>query len=96
MACLESDANVSGCDIPHMLWSGRSSNKVPVATQHTMNISDPAKKQQLATIEMMAARQHVLDTIERLEKTWTGDGLQITLFSTEGDMFSLTSYVMCN
>ena len=38
MACLESDANVSGCDIPHMMWSGRPSNKVPVATQHTMNI----------------------------------------------------------
>ena len=85
LACLENNANRTGCDIPHMLWSGRSSNKVPVATQHTLNISDPSKRKQLAQDEMASVQQQVLAVLDQIEKEWTGDGIKITLFSSEGE-----------
>jgi hypothetical protein len=84
IACLESYANRSGCDIPHMLWSGRSTNKVPVATQHTLKITDPVTRQRWAEGEMNATQANVLKVLDKLEKEWTGDGLKITLFSSEG------------
>lgn len=88
LACLENSVNRSGCDIPHMLWSGRSSNKVPVATQHTLNISNMDKKRQLAEGEMAAVQAQVLSTLDQLLQEWSGpdagSGLKITLFSSEG------------
>lgn len=81
--CLESNANNSGCEIPHMLWSGRSTNKLPVATQHAMNISDPAKKRALAEGEIAAAQATVLAALEEM-KSWQGSALKITLLSSEG------------
>jgi hypothetical protein len=73
--CLESNANNTGCEIPHMLWSGRSTNKLPVATQHAMNISDPEKRKEMAQGEIAAAQAHAaeqgcdqvvwLDAVER-------------------------------
>lgn len=88
LACLENSVNRSGCDIPHMLWSGRSANKVPVATQHTLNISDLGKKLQLAQGEMAAVQAQVLAALDALEKQWAGPDagseLKITLFSSEG------------
>jgi hypothetical protein len=84
--CLESNANNSGCEIPHMLWSGRSNNRLPVATQHAMNISDPDKKKALAQGEIAAAQATVLEALEEMKK-WQGSGLKITLFSSEGVPF---------
>jgi hypothetical protein len=84
--CLESNANNSGCEIPHMLWSGRSNNRLPVATQHAMNISDPDKKKALAQGEIAAAQAIVLEALEEMKK-WQGSGLKITLFSSEGVHF---------
>jgi len=83
--CLESNANNSGCEIPHMLWSGRSNNKLPVATQHAMNISDPDKKKAMAEGEIKAAQAIVLAALEEMKK-WQGSALKITLFSSEGDL----------
>jgi hypothetical protein len=80
--CLEDNANSSGCDIPHMLWSGRSTNKVPVATQHAMNISDKDRRMQLAQGEMDAARASVTRAIEAMQ-SWDGSQLKVTIFSTE-------------
>ena len=92
-ACLESYANRSGCDIPHMLWSGRSTNKVPVATQHTLTITDPAVRLKMASGEMDATQNRVLQTLDELEKKWTGDKLKITIFSADGDL--LHQYADC-
>jgi len=86
-ACLENSANRSGCDIPHMIWSGRSNNKVSVATQHTLNISDPQKRQQLAQGAMDEIQANVLSVLDKLEREWNGDGLKITIFSSEGVPF---------
>ena len=87
IACLENSANRSGCDIPHMLWSGRSTNKVPVATQHTLNISDEEKRKQWAQGEMDAAKASVLAVLDKIEREWTGSNIDITVFSSEGDLF---------
>ena len=92
-ACLESYANRSGCDIPHMLWSGRSTNKVPVATQHTLSITDPSVRLKMANGEMEATQSNVLAVLDKLEKEWTGDGLKITIFSADGDL--LHQYADC-
>jgi len=87
LACLEHSVNRSGCDIPHMMWSGRSTNKVPIATQHTLNISDLNKRKQLAMGEMAAVQDRVLTILDELNRTWTGDNLKITIFSSEGALF---------
>ena len=84
IACLENYANRSGCDIPHMLWTGRSTNKVPVATQHAVGITDMALKLKWAQGDMMAVKNAVLSSLDRIEREWTGDALKITLFSSEG------------
>lgn len=93
VACLDSYANRSGCDIPHMLWSGRSTNKVPVATQHTLTITDPAVRLKMASGEMEATQSTVLAILDKLEREWTGDGLKITIFSADGDL--LHQYADC-
>ena len=93
IACLNTYSNRSGCDIPHMLWSGRSTNKVPVASQHTLSITDPAVRLDMANGEMEATQSNVLAVIDKLEREWTGDGLKITIFSADGDL--LHQYADC-
>jgi hypothetical protein len=85
-ACLESRANRTGCDIPHMLWSGRSTNKVPVATQHAMKITDDTERKIWAENMMAAEKNSVLKAIAALEN-WNGTNLRISVFSAEGDYF---------
>ena len=84
-ACLESYANRSGCDIPHMLWSGRSTNKVPVATQHAMKIIDDGEREQWARKMMAAEKDAVAKAIASLAG-WNGTNLRISVFSAEGDI----------
>ena len=83
-ACLESHANRTGCNIPHMLWSGRSTNKVPVATQHSMKITEEAKRKEWAMNAMKIEQDAVLRAIKKLEK-WSGSDLRISVFSAEGE-----------
>lgn len=82
-ACLESHANRTGCDIPHMLWSGRSTNKVPVATQHAMSIPDSGKRKEWAQKMMDTEKANVINAINSL-RDWNGDNLKISIFSAEG------------
>ena len=82
-ACLENHANRTGCDIPHMLWSGRSTNRVPVATQHAMKITDDAQRREWAEGIMAVEKASVLKAIESL-KNWNGANLRISVFSAEG------------
>ena len=84
IACLENFANRSGCDIPHMLWTGRSTNKVPVAAQHALGITDVALKLKWAQNDMLVVKNAVLNSLDQIEREWTGDALKITLFSSEG------------
>ena len=90
-ACLESFANRSGCDIPQLVWSGRSQNKVPVSSQHTMRISDEATRKRFAQGEVEAVKARVLTILQKIQREWTGDDLKITLFSAEGDSLHQTA-----
>lgn len=90
-ACLQSGTNRTGCDIPHMLWSGRSTNKVPVATQHAMKITDDVERQKWAQDMMAAEKEKVSKAISALQN-WNGSNLRISIFSAEGKFtFSLPS-----
>lgn len=82
-ACLENHANRSGCDIPHMLWSGRSTNKVPVATQHAMKITDDLQRKEWAEKIMAIEKANVLKAIALLQN-WSGSNIRISVFSAEG------------
>jgi len=82
-ACLENYANRTGCDIPHMLWSGRSTNKVPVATQHAMLITDIQKRKETAMNMMSIEKDNVINAIKSL-RDWDGKNLRISIFSAEG------------
>jgi hypothetical protein len=84
-ACLESYANRTGCDIPHMLWSGRSTNKVPVATQHAMKITDDSEREKWAQNMMAAEKDSVKRAIDSLAN-WNGTNIRISVFSAEGDI----------
>jgi hypothetical protein len=87
-ACLQSGTNRTGCDIPHMLWSGRSTNKVPVATQHAMKITDDVERQKWAQDMMAAEKDKVLKAISALQN-WNGANLRVSVFSAEGDFFCI-------
>ena len=85
-ACLYETSNSSGCDIPHMIWSGRSNNAVPVATQHTLiNANKDQLKDQAMNI-MQTTQTQMINLITLLEQTWTGEEIDITIFSAEGDL----------
>ncbi len=83
-ACLQSGTHRTGCDIPHMLWSGRSTNKVPVATQHAMKITDDVERQKWAQNMMAAEKDKVIKAISALQK-WNGANLRVSVFSAEGN-----------
>lgn len=85
-ACLNEYSNTADCQLPLMVWSGRSSNKVPVATSHGTVISDEAKKIEAAQRIYRETRDQIKALLERLNKTWSADGLEIEVFSAEGDL----------
>jgi hypothetical protein len=87
-ACLETYTNRTGCDIPHMLWSGRSTNKVPVATQHAMLIADVTQRKAWAQNMMDTEKANVINAINKLQK-WDGNNLRISIFSAEGNILLL-------
>ena len=84
IACLESFANRSGCSIPAVVWSGRSKNKLPIATPHTL-LMKTEDRLRYAIGEVEATRATVLAMVDKIEREFTGDGIVITLFSAEGD-----------
>ena len=83
-ACLESYAGRDGCDIPAVIWSGRSKNRIPVANAHVLEMNEETRlKYAMGQVE--AVRANVLLMLDKLYNQFTGDGLIITLFSAEGD-----------
>jgi hypothetical protein len=87
-ACLETYTNRTGCDIPHMLLSGRSTNKVPVATQHAMLIADVTQRKAWAQNMMDTEKANVINAINKLQK-WDGNNPRISIFSAEGNILLL-------
>ena len=86
VACLESYANATSCSIPSIVWSGRSANRMPVASMHTMLISDMEKRKTFAQGEVSVLQANVLTVLDQIESTWTGSALEVSLFSAEADL----------
>lgn len=95
-ACLDdneqiNDASTGGltqteCDIPYFLWSGRSSNRVPVASPH-FKLEGSENEERLVVAENMIdeARIGVLRSLDTFLADWQANGLEVSLFTSEGD-----------
>ena len=72
------------CDMPPIVWAGRSENRVPVASQHAM--ASINYDQVFATAEKMHAETMatVANALEEI-KNWDADHLELSLFTSEGD-----------
>lgn len=84
-ACLD-DADATGCTFPAMVWAGRSSNRVPVASEHAMVSEDDEDRMQVARREHVLTQERVralLDDPKLLE--WKATALDLSLFTAEGD-----------
>jgi hypothetical protein len=72
------------CTIPMIIWSGASSNKVPVAAMHYVQSDAMADRETLAQNMLQQARQRALSTLDMLQD-YSNDNLDVVLFSVDGD-----------
>ena len=82
-------ATIADRPFPRFLWSGSSTNHVPIAKMHDMDVSRAEREEQAkAKIEKMIATE-IRPTFERLTSTAFRDSLDenldIDAFSVEGD-----------
>lgn len=92
-ACLDHYADTGACKLPLHVWSGRSSNRMPVAVDHSKQLSNADDKRAAARNAYREIRQTVKTALDLLNHTWTADGLRIAVFSAEGDL--LHQYLDC-
>ena len=92
-ACLDAYTDTGACQLPHMVWSGRSSNKVPVALDHATQLTDPGAQQAAALRVYGETRAAVVAMLAKLNATWNADSLDVSVFSAEGDL--LHQYFDC-
>lgn len=89
-------AGSGACFIQPFAWSGRSSNKVPVATAHAYMSFAAADRAAAAAAAHRATRDKVAAALGKLgwdplakpapTTSWSGDGVQVSLFTSEGDV----------
>ena len=91
--CLDNYADTGACHLPHIVWSGRSTNKVPVGVDHATVITDKAQKIAAARATYAAIKSDVQKTLELMNTTWDATNLKVSIFSAEGDM--LHQYFDC-
>lgn len=90
--CLEEYEASGICKLPNIVWSGRSTNKVPVGSPHATTIVDEAQRLQAAQTSYASIRKDVEDALQ-LMSSWDASKLNIMIFSAEGDM--LHQYFDC-
>ncbi len=78
------DYRETGCVIPHMVWSSGSSNKIPVATLHTVEEVNPEDREENALAKFAEAKLMAITALTRMEN-FTDSNLEVVLFSGEGD-----------
>ena len=81
------------CFIQPFVWSGRSTNKVPVANAHAFMSSTREARAKIATATYRKVRESVLAALAKLgwdqasrTVSWEGDGVEVSLFTAEGDV----------
>jgi len=92
-ACLSQYDNTSVCQLPLMVWSGRSSNRVPVASPHATRMLTEAEKVDAARRVFRETRDTLNALLTKLNQTWTANDLELAIFSAEGDL--LHQYFDC-
>ena len=90
--CLDSYTNLDTCKLPGILWSGRSQNKVPVATIHATKIQDSVALQTAALNTYTAIQTTVMNALNEI-KDWSASNVNAAIFSAEGDL--LHQYFDC-
>jgi hypothetical protein len=84
--CLEDDMETQ-CNIPHFVWSGRSTGKTPVGNSHAWKDDSASPEDQRDKIyqKYQAISLEMLELIKGINETFLSDVLDIELFSAEGD-----------
>ncbi|KAJ1466257.1 hypothetical protein T484DRAFT_1756785 [Baffinella frigidus] len=83
--CIDDYSDV-GCTTPGMVWAGRSTNRVPVATTHARADSDHAKRLTIARETLAEVKKNVLAVLNDPGLTsWNADRLDLAIFTAEGD-----------
>ena len=66
---------------------GRSANKIPVASYHTMVIDNMDKRKEFAENNIANIRGTVLTVLEQIANDFTGKEMSVSIFSSDGDVF---------
>jgi hypothetical protein len=91
-ACVDGMESMGNCTIPAHLWSPRSDNDVPLATQHRV-LSHGANRDGLVQSLYAEARATVMGAVEASLRVWeSGDNPEVNaeFFSVEGDVLHQT------
>ena len=92
-ACLNQYNESGVCTLPLHVWSGRSSNRMPVASPHATQLAGEVERVQAATRIYAEVRAAVRQALDAVNASWSADGLDIQMFSAEGDL--LHQYFDC-
>jgi hypothetical protein len=92
-ACLDHYSDTGACKIPLHVWSGRSSNRMPVATDHSKQVTNDIDRIESARNAYREIRDDVKTLLDSLNRSWTADDLSVSVFSAEGD--ALHQYLDC-
>ena len=65
---------------------GRSTNRVPVASYHTLVISNMDKRKEFAENNIANIRGTVLTVLEQIANDFDGRALSVSVFSSDGDV----------
>jgi len=83
--CMDEYEEGGICKLPYIVWSGRSTNKVPVGVDHATVIADANQKLTAARNSYRAIQNDVAQAISAM-KSWNASSLNVMIFSAEGDM----------
>lgn len=86
------DGGAGGCPLPQHLWTPRSSNDVPLATQHRV-LSHGTRRDGLVQTLYRQARDKVLTSIQAALAVWNSTdnaAVDADFFSVEGDVLHQT------
>jgi hypothetical protein len=90
--CLDNYDDTGICHLPHIVWSGRSTNKVSVGVDHSTIITDPTQKLTAARLAYQSIMDNVRQALDNMQD-WDGSNLKVSIFSAEGDL--LHQYFDC-
>lgn len=79
----------SDCELPYFLWTGSSRNRIPVASAHfKVTTGENGERFTVADNQIESAQIRVLQALDAFlaeETGWQAAGLEVSLFTSEGD-----------